>query len=80
MFVQKVDLKFGPDAPPVLKDAFDELAAVFAPFAGDRDVETFTEVAWSSLHGLATLDHDGRLRPDSRRQRLDILVAQWTRG
>ncbi len=80
MFVQRVDLKFGPEAPQALRDAFGELAAVFAPFAGGDDVETFTEVAWSSLHGLAMLDHDGRLRPDFRRQRLDILVRNWTRA
>ncbi|WP_280266240.1 TetR/AcrR family transcriptional regulator [Nocardia wallacei] len=80
MFVMKVDLKFGPDAPQALRDAFAELAAVFGPFAGDDDVETFTEVAWSALHGLATLDQDGRLRPDFRDQRLAILVRHWTRG
>ncbi|QIS22407.1 TetR/AcrR family transcriptional regulator [Nocardia terpenica] len=80
MFVQKVDLRFGADAPQALRDAFAELVAVFAPFAGEADVETFTEVAWGALHGLATLDHDGRLRPDFRDQRLAVLVAQWTRG
>jgi len=79
MFVQQVDLKFGPEAPQALRDAFAELVAVFAPFAGDADVETFTEVAWSALHGLATLDHDGRLRPNFRDQRLSLLVGHWTR-
>ncbi len=80
MFVLKVDLRFGEDAPQALKDAFGELAAVFAPFAGDEDVETFTEVCWSALHGLATLEEHGRLRPDFRDQRLAILVRHWTRG
>ncbi|MBF6327187.1 TetR/AcrR family transcriptional regulator [Nocardia transvalensis] len=79
MFVMKVDIEFGPDAPQALRAAFGELVAVFAPFARDTDVETFTEVAWSALHGLATLDHDGRLRPDFRPQRLAVLVDQWTR-
>ncbi|WP_280369645.1 TetR/AcrR family transcriptional regulator [Nocardia wallacei] len=80
MFGLDVDLKFGADAPQALRDAFGELAAVFGPFAGDDDVETFTEVAWSALHGLATLERDGRLRPGFRDQRLAILVRHWTRG
>ncbi|WP_024799881.1 TetR/AcrR family transcriptional regulator [Nocardia sp. BMG51109] len=80
MFVQKVDLKFGADAPQALRDAFGELAAVFGPFAADDDVETFTEVAWAAMHGLVTLDQDGRLRPEFRDQRLAILVRHWIRG
>jgi AcrR family transcriptional regulator len=80
MFVQKVDLTFGSDAPEPLVDAFSELRAVFCPFAGPHDVDTFTEVAWGALHGLAALDHDGRLRPDFRDERLAILVRHWTRS
>ncbi|MEC3916579.1 TetR/AcrR family transcriptional regulator [Nocardia sp. CDC160] len=80
MFLLRTDLKFGPEAPQVLKDTFRELLLTFAPFAPPHDVETFTEVAWSTLHGLATLDRGGRLRPDFRAQRLEILVAQWVRG
>ncbi|MEC3952252.1 TetR/AcrR family transcriptional regulator [Nocardia sp. CDC153] len=80
MFLLRTDLKFGPEAPQVLKDTFMELLLTFAPFAPPHDVETFTEVAWSTLHGLATLDRGGRLRPDFRAQRLEILVAQWVRG
>jgi AcrR family transcriptional regulator len=78
MFVQQVDLTFGEGAPQALQDAFAELTAVFAPFAGGRDVETFTEVAWAALHGLATLDKDGRLRPGFRDQRLALLIEYWT--
>lgn len=80
MFLLRTELKFGPEAPQALKDAFAEMAQTFAPFAPSRDVETFTEVAWSTLHGLATLDRGGRLRPDFRAQRLEMLVAQWVRG
>jgi AcrR family transcriptional regulator len=79
MFTQKVDLVFGPGAPQPLQDAFGELAAVFAPFAGDSDVETFTEVGWSALHGLVTLEQDGRLRPGFGDERLALLVGHWTR-
>lgn len=78
IFVMKVNLHFGPGAVAALQAAFGELMAVFAPYAGDEDPETFTEVAWSSLHGLATLDRGGRLRPDFRDQRLEILVRRWT--
>ncbi|MFE3224623.1 TetR/AcrR family transcriptional regulator [Nocardia sp. NPDC059228] len=80
MFLLHTDLKFGPEAPQELKDAFGELLETFAPFAPPHDPETFTEVGWSSLHGLATLDRSGRLRPGFRDQRLEILVAQWVRG
>ncbi|MRH91081.1 TetR family transcriptional regulator [Nocardia sp. SYP-A9097] len=80
LFLLRTDLKFGPEAPQALKDAFVELLHTFAPFAPPHDVETFTEVGWSALHGLATLDRGGRLRPDFRAERLQILVAQWVRA
>ncbi|GAB2507193.1 TetR/AcrR family transcriptional regulator [Nocardia heshunensis] len=80
IFLLRTDLKFGDDAPQALKDAFLELLLTFSPFAGVHDVETFTELAWSTLHGVATLDRGGRLRPDFRAQRLEILIAQWVRG
>ncbi|WP_328390157.1 TetR/AcrR family transcriptional regulator [Nocardia sp. NBC_00416] len=76
MFAMTTDLKFGPDAPQPLRDAFAELVAVFAPFAGGDDVETLTETGWSVLHGLATLERGGRLRPGLREQRLAIL-RRW---
>ncbi|WP_067688009.1 TetR/AcrR family transcriptional regulator [Nocardia jejuensis] len=77
MFLLRTELTFGPDAPQLLKDTFVELLLTFAPFAAPHDEETFTEVCWSALHGLATLDRGGRLRPDFRTQRLEILVSQW---
>ncbi|MGX1807734.1 TetR/AcrR family transcriptional regulator [Nocardia sp. NPDC055321] len=77
MFLLRTELKFGPDAGEVLKECFMELLLTFAPFAPPHDVETFTEVAWSALHGLATLDRGGRLRPDFRAERLEILTAEW---
>ena len=41
---------------------------------GSRDPETLTEVFWSSLHGLASLAHAGRLRPGFHETRMAILV------
>ena len=75
MFVQQIDLKFGTDETPAeLRDAFGELVAAVAPVAGDRDVETLTEVFWSSLHGIATLTHGRRLRPAHHQARLDLVL------
>jgi AcrR family transcriptional regulator len=75
MFTLRVDLTFGQsDTPAPLHAGFLELRAALAPLAVERDVETFTEVVWSALHGLATLSQAGRLRPDFYDQRLAMLV------
>ncbi len=77
MFALRVDLMFAQsDTPAPLHAGFAELREALAPLAGDRDVETFTEVAWSALHGLATLSQAGRLRPAFYDQRLAMLVDQ----
>ncbi|MFD3427972.1 TetR/AcrR family transcriptional regulator [Nocardia fluminea] len=74
IFQQKTDLNFGLDAPQPLRDAFAGLEAMFSPYAEGDDLGARTEVAWASLHGLATLDRSGRLRPDLRERRLTLLV------
>jgi AcrR family transcriptional regulator len=77
MFTLRVDLTFAQSGTPApLHASFAELRAALAPLAGERDVETFTEVAWSALHGLATLSQAGRLRPAFYAQRLAMLVDQ----
>jgi AcrR family transcriptional regulator len=80
MFTLATDLSFGSmDSPQPLKDAFVELLAAFGPLAGpDGDPETFTEVGWSALHGLVTLDRDGRLRDGDgyQDQRIALLIAR----
>ncbi|REK86666.1 TetR/AcrR family transcriptional regulator [Streptomyces inhibens] len=82
MFTLATDLSFGSmDSPQPLKDAFVELLAVFGPLAGpDDDPETFTEVGWSALHGLVTLDRDSRLRDGDgyQDQRIALLIARLT--
>jgi AcrR family transcriptional regulator len=76
MFVQQVDIPFGTDeVPQELRDAFGELVAAVEPVAGDRDLETLTEVFWSALHGIATLTHGKRLRPDHHEARLDLALG-----
>jgi AcrR family transcriptional regulator len=76
IFVLEVDLPWGTEeAPAELRDAFGELVAAVAPVAGDRDLETLTEVFWSSLHGIATLTHGKRLRASHHQARLDLLLG-----
>ena len=67
-----------PDTPAPLQEGFAELRQALAPFAPARDVETLAEVVWSALHGLATLTHSHRLRPDHAEQRLNLLVRAAT--
>jgi AcrR family transcriptional regulator len=77
MFTLRVDLTFAQSGTPApLHASFAELRAALAPLAGERDIETVTEVAWSALHGLATLSQAGRLRPAFYDQRLAMLVDQ----
>ncbi|GAA3668710.1 TetR/AcrR family transcriptional regulator [Lentzea roselyniae] len=77
MFVREVDIPFGTaDAPAELRAAFAELVAAVEPVAGDRDLETLTEVFWSTLHGIATLTHGKRLRPSHHLDRLDLVLSQ----
>ena len=77
MFTLTVDLTFPEsDSQSPLVVAFVEFRDALAPLAGDRDLETFTEMTWSALHGLATLSRAGRLRPDYYDQRLAMTVDQ----
>jgi AcrR family transcriptional regulator len=81
MFALATDLPFGrPEAPVQLHDAFDEIRKAVEPLARSRDPETLTEVVWSSMHGLASLAHAGRLRPDFHQKRMAILVDLLTSG
>jgi AcrR family transcriptional regulator len=77
MFTLNTELPFGrPEAPRELHAAFAELVEAVTPLAGGRDPETLTEVAWSALHGAATLTRARRLRPDYHQARLTMLVDQ----
>jgi hypothetical protein len=77
MFTLNSELRFGqPETPHELQAAFAELVEAVAPLAGGRDPATLTEVAWSALHGAATLTRARRLRPDYHQARLTMLVDQ----
>lgn len=76
MFTLPSDLPFGLDAPQPLRDAFNELRAVFEPLADGRDPLVFTEIGWSAIHGVAVLDRSGRLPPKDAKRRMAMLVRQ----
>lgn len=79
MFTRATTLRFAAaDTPPELTAAFTELRAAVDVVAGSRDVDTLAEVLWAALHGLITLDRGGRLRPEHRAERVDLLVAQFS--
>jgi AcrR family transcriptional regulator len=77
MFVMPTDIPFAvPETPAAPQAGFAELIAALAPLAGDRDLDTLGEVAWSALHGLAALARGNRLRPSHQQARLGLLVSQ----
>jgi AcrR family transcriptional regulator len=77
MFTRATTVPFAADdTPPELNTAFDELRAAVDTVAGARDPDTLAEVVWAALHGLITLDRSGRLRPEFRDARIDILVSE----
>jgi AcrR family transcriptional regulator len=78
MFTRTTQLRFGAeDTPAPLSAAFAELRAAVATIAGERDVDTLTEVLWAALHGLTTLSRHDRLRPRHNTDRIELLIAQF---
>jgi AcrR family transcriptional regulator len=74
MFSLPSELAFAADdTPEPLRRAFAALAAAFPDADGTR-----AEVAWSVLHGLATLQAGGRLRPAQAQARLDLAHRMLT--
>ena len=75
MFALPIGATFGTDdSESELKDAFDQIKAALP---GQDDVDTAAELLWSSLHGLATLERAGRLRPARRDERIRQLGEFW---
>jgi AcrR family transcriptional regulator len=78
MFTRATRLRFGAqDVAVPLSTAYAELRAAVATIAGERDVDTLTEVLWGALHGLTTLGRHDRLRPSHDTDRIDLLAAQF---
>jgi AcrR family transcriptional regulator len=79
MFIRATTLHFATaETPPQLSAAFAELRAVVSELAHDPDVDTRTEVLWAAIHGLITLTRSGRLRPEKKTERIDLLVAEFS--
>ena len=75
MFVLPIDVKFaGEDSPSPLKAAFGELVGAIKPFDTHPDLRA--ELTWAALHGLAVLGRGGRIPPEGREARIDLLVSQ----
>ncbi len=78
MFTRATRLRFAAeDKAAPLSAAYAELRAAATTIAGQRDVDTLTEVLWAALHGLTTLSRSDRLRPSHGIDRIDLLVAQF---
>ncbi|MEU0536223.1 TetR/AcrR family transcriptional regulator [Amycolatopsis tolypomycina] len=78
MFTLASELRFAQDdTPEVMKANFAELLGVIEPVAGRQDAGVLTEVFWSTLHGLVTLDRGHRLSPENRDERLALVVARF---
>ncbi|MFB7503784.1 TetR/AcrR family transcriptional regulator [Streptomyces broussonetiae] len=79
MFTHLVDLPFAtPEAPPALKDAFEQFLVAVEPIAAEGDDPgLLAETFWASLHGLATLMRSGRLPQDGHERRLALLIGHF---
>ena len=74
MFSMPTGLPFAAhDTPEPLHHAFARLREAFPDADGTR-----AEVAWSALHGLATLQAGGRLRASHVQARLDLVQGMLT--
>lgn len=77
MFTGPTTLHFAAeDTPPELEASFAELHDAVAELAHQHDADTLAEVVWSALHGLVSLNRNGRLRPTHHAERIELLIAQ----
>ena len=80
MFTGRTTLHFAQaDTPPELVAAFGGLREATSLVASEADADTLTEVFWAALHGLVSLSRGGRLRPEYERERVDALIARFSR-
>jgi AcrR family transcriptional regulator len=77
MFALDTGLRFAAeDSPEPLRAAFGALRDTVAGATGPVQVDTRTELLWSTLHGLASLTAGHRLRPEQAEERMALLIAQ----
>jgi AcrR family transcriptional regulator len=75
MFSRATGLPFAtPDASAPIQEAYAEMRATVAPYAGDTNPDILAEVLWCALHGLVTLTRDGRLSEGNHKERLTAIV------
>src|SRR3984957_17422029 len=81
MFTRATTLHFAaPDTPAELNTAFAELRAAAGMVAPPRHAETSPRVPWAGPHGPVTLARGGRLSPEYRAERVDLLVSALSRS
>ena len=74
MFSQAIGLEFASASTrPELHAGFEELVAALEPVAGSRPIGPFTELYWSTLHGVATLTRGARLSIGAAQERVTLL-------
>ncbi|MDT7557282.1 MAG: hypothetical protein QOI68_1752 [Pseudonocardiales bacterium] len=79
MFTMDTALTFADaESPEPLRAAFEVLREAVGGHGAEPDLESRTELFWSTLHGLATLTAANRLRPTHAEQRLSLLITQLT--
>jgi AcrR family transcriptional regulator len=77
MFSMDTDLTFAdPSSPEPLRAGFGLIRDALDALTGEHELDARTELAWSTLHGLATLTEANRLRPEHQDHRLELFVAQ----
>jgi AcrR family transcriptional regulator len=77
MFTATTELTFAAeDTPGELRAAFAALRAPVAALAdlGEREADLQTELVWSTLHGLATLQAAGRIPAEGQAERIALLM------
>lgn len=74
MFSMPSDLRFATGSDDALVRAFE---AIGESFPGSDDIRV--EVAWATLHGLATLEAGGRLPAETSQARFEQALDQVTR-
>jgi len=77
MFTATLDLPFASeDTPAELHNAFGALRAPVTAVSGlsEEEANLQTELLWSTLHGLATLEATARIPAENQSQRIALLV------
>ena len=77
MFTATTELRFAAeDTPPELSEAFAALRApvIASAHLAEHDADLQTELLWSTLHGLATLQAAARIPAEGQPERIALLL------